>query len=184
MRAWHRAVFAAALVFVAALSSPAAQPPNVPSIVAAIEATYLYKFAAYVEWPKGTFSAPGEPLDLCIVGNPDFGALVARAAKGTTIDRHPIVVHDLAAPEPDVPCHIMYLAPAIRPTALDAAHGTSILTVTAKPRASRHKGIINFIIQNDHVRFEIDDAAAQENHLKLSSQLLALAINRQTNAGH
>lgn len=62
-------------------------------------------------------------------------------------------------------------------TALDAVRGQPVLTVTDLPPAAPHKGIINFVLQSNHVRFEIDGGEATRNGLRISSQLLALAVN-------
>jgi hypothetical protein len=45
----------------------------------------------------------------------------------------------------------------------------------ARPDARAH-GIINFVIEGNRVRFEIDLNAAAENHLLISSKLLNLAV--------
>jgi hypothetical protein len=40
-----------------------------------------------------------------------------------------------------------------------------------------HKGIVNFVIVDDRVRFEIDDAEAARRGLRISSKLLSLAVS-------
>jgi len=52
-----------------------------------------------------------------------------------------------------------------------------VLTVTDSMTDPRSKGIINFVIDNNRVRFEIDNRAAAENGLTISSKLLSLAIS-------
>jgi hypothetical protein len=42
-------------------------------------------------------------------------------------------------------------------------------------------GMINFVLEQDRVRFEVNLAAAEQHHLKLSSKLLAVA--RVVNVG-
>ncbi len=58
-------------------------------------------------------------------------------------------------------------------------HGP-VLTVTDLPAGAAHKGIINFVVEDNHVRFEIDNRAANESGLRISSQLMALAIGGRT----
>jgi hypothetical protein len=38
------------------------------------------------------------------------------------------------------------------------------------------RGVVNFVIKDRHVRFQIDSQAASENGLKMSSKLLSLAV--------
>ena len=53
----------------------------------AVKATYLYKFAPFVEWPAGAFRFPSDPLVICIVGTDAVGSLVDEAATGQTVAR-------------------------------------------------------------------------------------------------
>jgi hypothetical protein len=52
-----------------------------------------------------------------------------------------------------------------------------VLTVTDSARDEPARGIINFLIQNNRVRFEIDNGAAAESGLTISSKLLSLAVS-------
>ena len=38
------------------------------SLEYSVKATFLYKFASFVEWPAGTFSSDAAPFYLCVVG--------------------------------------------------------------------------------------------------------------------
>lgn len=183
MKGARRDAIALAAATILGIAHAMAAPSDVASLVAAIEATYLYKFAAYVDWPAGTFANATDPLGLCVVGDPTFADLVTRAAQGTKAGMHAIIVHGLTTAEPGAPCQIMYLAAAAAPALIGEVRGRPVLTVTGAPAASSSKGIINFAIENNHVRFEIDNQAALADHLKLSSQLLALAINARPGIG-
>jgi hypothetical protein len=55
--------------------------------------------------------------------------------------------------------------------------GTSVLTVTDAARTPNARGIIHFVVQNDRVRFHIDERAAARNGLSISSKLLSLALS-------
>jgi hypothetical protein len=144
----------------------------------AVKATYLYKFAPYVEWPDGSFHSPSEPLVLCVVGVDAVANLVDEAAQGQTVGGHAVTVRHIIEPKRDSGCHILYVAASPRDpaVALGIVRGTPVLTVTdARPDARAH-GIINFVIEGNRVRFEIDLNAAAENHLLISSKLLNLAV--------
>jgi hypothetical protein len=144
----------------------------------AVKATYLYKFAPYVEWPDGTFRSPSDPLVLCIAGVDAVGNLIDEAARGQTVAGHAVAVRHIIAPTRDSGCHILYVAASQRDraAALKIVRGSPVLTVTdAAPDAGAH-GIVNFVIEGNRVRFEIDLNAAAENHLVISSKLLNLAV--------
>ena len=146
----------------------------------AIKATYLVKFAGFVEWPAATFESPSGPINICIVGNPLAG-IPDRAAAGQAVGQHPLAVRHIAAATRGAGCHIMFSAGVSQQSvdqAIEATRGEPVLTVTEQPEGAAHKGIVNFVVQSGHVRFEIDDREAARDGLRISSQLLSLALNQ------
>jgi len=160
---------AAVLTFSAALSASA----SAASLELEIKATYLVKFGGFVVWPDSVFASPTSPLVICTAGPDPFDGALDRAASGQTVAGHPIEVRRIGAASSDAGCEMLFAGdPA-------GVHGP-VLTVTDLPAGAAHKGIINFVIADNHVRFEIDDRAAKEHGLRISSQLLALAVGGHT----
>jgi hypothetical protein len=146
----------------------------------AVKATYLHKFAPFVEWPEYLDEAAPGTFDLCIVGNDPFGGLIDRAVGGLAVGERPFAVRRFRTAVRDAGCRIMYIAssgPQAPADALDAVRGLPVLTVTDSARNARSKGIVNFMIREGRVRFEIDNDAAAENGIAVSSKLLDLAIS-------
>jgi len=143
-----------------------------------IKATYLVKFAGFIEWPSRLFAGPQSPLVLCIVGPDPFGSLLAEAATGESAGEHPITVRRLPSAAAVSGCQIVFAGGSADEVAaaLAAVAGKPILTVTDLPQATPIKGIINFAVRQGHVRFEIDNRAARHEGLRIDSQLLALAV--------
>jgi YfiR/HmsC-like len=177
-RAWRqawRALIAAVLVAAALASSALALEASEP----AIKAAYLYKFGFFVEWPQAAFAASDSPINLCIVGNDPFGTLLDDTVKGQKIGNRPISVHRMTSVSRDSGCHIAYLpdgAQSPSAQAVGALRGSDILTVTDAGTGGSPVGIINFVIKDNRVRFDIDDAAAASSGLVISSRLLSLAL--------
>lgn len=144
----------------------------------AVKAAYLYRLGFYVQWPSSAFSAPSSPVTVCISGDDPFGDVLDKAVSGQRINDRPVAVRRVKALGRDSGCHILYLGAAdaqrVAQT-LDAARGTPVLTVTDGARAPA-VGVVNFVLRDDRVRFEIDDEAAAQNQLALSSKLLKLAV--------
>jgi len=139
----------------------------------AVKAAYLTKFGIYVEWPD---MAPGTTLNLCVVGEDPFGKALDSAASGQQPGNRPLAVKRLKEITPESDCHIAYFSNAYPATlqAIDSLRGHPVLTVSD----SAGKGaIINFVLKENRVRFEIDEAAAEQNNLVLSAKLLGLALN-------
>jgi hypothetical protein len=168
------AALAALLLSVAAASAQ----DNVLAL--AIKATYLYKFASFVEWPPSVWQTSSSPVVLCVAGDDPFGSLLDEAVAGQRVGSHPIIVHRLPVVTRNSGCEILYVAGSPAQPVADAlavVRGTPVLTVTDSERNGGAKGIINFVILDNHVRFEIDNGAAAENGLAISSKLLSLAVH-------
>jgi hypothetical protein len=153
------------------------------SLEYAVKATFLYKFAGFVEWPAGSYEHESSPFHLCVVGTDPFGGrILENAVRGQRVGRHPIVLRRLANVEPGSGCHAMFVSGRGTAEALSAVRGTPTLTVTDSSFDAA-RGIIRFVIVDDRVNFEIDNVAAAGSHLVISSKLLALAHRVRSRAG-
>jgi hypothetical protein len=162
---------AATLVLSGAASAGCAQE----SLETAVKAAYLYKFAPFVVWP-GAAPGPGGPLVVCVVGSDPFGPVLDRAVAGQTVGDRPIVVRRLDVAAHDSPCHIAFLGGSRTQSVKEALiilHGAPVLTVTDEAGAA---GAVDFALIERRVRFRIDDQAAADAGLTISSKLLSLAI--------
>jgi hypothetical protein len=144
------------------------------SLEYAVKATYLYKFGIYVEWPHTSFTSPNSVLNLCIIGDDPFGATLDNAVNGQQVNGHPIAVRRIRTLTPDSGCHVLYVGEKQRSIpATEEMRALGVLTVSDVEGL----GIINFVIKDNRVRFNIDEEAASQNGLIISSKLLSLALN-------
>jgi hypothetical protein len=154
---------------------------DVNPLEASVKATYIYKFEAYVKWPPTAFASPSSPFILCIVSDDSFAAAVDKAVSGQQVGGRSFEVRRLAAAAPDAGCHVMFVGasgPQSVAQALDSVRGAPILTVTdATDNSSAPMGIVGFVVQDNKVRFRIDDGAASQNGVAISSELLKLALS-------
>ncbi len=177
---WALAVLLLATWAVACMPCHAAPSPDSDQLERAVKAAFLYKFQLYVVWPNRAFASATSPFNVCIVSGPPFGDLIDRVVQGQRYGEHPLVVVRAGSAVPDVQCHIMYIATQdtqITQQALAAAVGQPELTVTDGAEDGAPKGIINFRIVDDRVRFDIDNAAAVRGGLSISSKLLGVALS-------
>ncbi len=140
--------------------------PADPAIEYAVKAAYLTKFIPFITWPDtASFS-------ICVLGDDPFAGKLEQAANGTKLGDHPVHVRHVAAP--DASCQILFLSDAASAdAALEALRGKPVVTVTDS--GLKEHGVISFVIADNHVRFDIDDAAAAQSGLDISSKLLDLA---------
>lgn len=159
------------------MSASAALAEELPLEVA-IKATYLYKFAPFVQWPDEAFPTPTAPLRLCVLGNGPVDKVLDEVVAGQRVGQRSISVQRFRNARAAAGCHIVYVAgtnDGFVAATLAGLHGTPVLTVTDLPADARAHGVINFVIVGNHVRFDIDDTAASSNRLVISSKLLRLA---------
>lgn len=149
-----------------------------------VKAAFMVRFGDYVEWPAAAFASPSAQLVVCVVGEDSFGPALDQAAGSQQAQGRPILVRRLKAAKADSGCHIAFMGTgdaAHLGHQLDALRGAPVLTVT--DARSGGGGIVSFVVKDDRVRFEIDDEAAMQNGLTISSKLLALALNVRARKG-
>jgi uncharacterized protein DUF4154 len=142
-----------------------------------VKAAFLPRFARYVAWPGAALPAAGAPFQLCIVGRDPFGDMLDQAASTELIDGHGVVIRRMASADRIAGCQLAFVqgaAPTDTARLLLALRAQPILTIT-DGRAGPQRGMIHFTIVGGRVRFFIDEAAAAERGLSISSRLLALA---------
>src|SRR5579864_1970893 len=174
-------VFRVARWFVPALASTFLSGAA-PSLEWAAKAEYLFKLVSFVDWPQNAFGSPSDAFHLCVVGQNPFGGLLDQAGQGQSPAQRPVSILLLKAVGTDDHCQLMYVDgdPQFVAQSLAAVAGSPVLTVTNDQTTA--KGIVNFVLVQNRVRFEIDRAAALKNHLNVSSKLLDLAVAPKADA--
>jgi len=142
-----------------------------------VKAAYLFNFSRYVDWPADAFDAPEAPVNLCILGEPEFGGIVREAVEGRRSRGRPVRVVEPDEPSQAADCHIAFLPSAPREARfwLHALRGAATLTVGDGPGFLQRGGMVAFVMVDQTLRFEIDAAAVRRARLEISSRVLALA---------
>jgi hypothetical protein len=147
-----------------------------------IKAAYLYKFAAYVEWPEEVFAEPVTPLTIGVFGSRSLSDELRRITADRTVGGRPIAVRDIDDEEPLDGVHILFV-PETRTRELrrlaEVARANAVLVVTEVGNALEEGSVINFRAVDHRIRFEVSLEAADNSRLRLSSRLLAVAENVQ-----
>lgn len=150
-----------------------------------IKAGFIYNFANLVQWPSTSFSQADSPIVIAILGEDHFGSTLDRALQGKKIDGHTFVIKRLKSVSELVKSagnprefQILYVSASAMPhmtEAFQAVRGLPILTIGEAPGFAKNGGIINLVLQDNRVRFEVNVKAAKDADLNISSRLLALA---------
>jgi hypothetical protein len=143
-----------------------------------VKAAFLFNFAKFVDWPDGTYATPRAPFAICILGKDPFGSTLDELLSGKSMENHPVSILRLRDRTEGRHCQMVFVSSSeTRNYAeiIEALRGASVLIVGETDGFAASGGAIEFILEEDHVRFAINPEAARRAGLKCSSRLLALA---------
>jgi len=166
-----------AAVFLLMLSLPLdAQRSSAPEYQT--KASFLSKFPMFVEWPEGALPSGSAPFLLCVFGDFPFGTSLAESTRGTTPHAKRVEIRWVRKEQDLHTCHILFVSRSEQKRysrVLDAVRGQSVLTVGETAEFLDAGGIVSFAMQRETLQFEVNLVEANKAHLRISSQLLALA---------
>jgi len=166
------ALILVSLSFVAG-SLPAAEDADVESHV---KAAYIYNFARFVEWPA---RAGAGPVRIGVLGHGDLAPHLEEVVRGKSVNGRSIeVTHVSAASEGDC-CQILIIERSESKRLKDVTQALAVkpvLTVSDCGGGIRDGVIIGFRMVDESVRFQISQEAAERAGLRISSQLLKVAL--------
>ena len=142
------------------------------------KANFLAVFPKFVEWPEGAFPSAQAPLLICIFGNFSFGTSLAEQTRGAFIRGRQMEIRWVRNEEALRSCHILFVSRSEgkRYTRIfKAIQGASVLTVGETPDFMASGGAIDFLIEEERLQFAVNIGAANNAHLRISSNMLALA---------
>ena len=146
-----------------------------------IKAGFIYNFAKLVEWPATAFAQPDSPIVIGILGDDPFGATLDRIVADKKINGRGFAVKRLKWTR-DLKdlrdCNILFVSSSEKEhidSVVDAMKWLPILTIGDAPGFARRGGIMNFTLEDNKIRFEVNVEAAKHADLTISSRLLTLA---------
>jgi hypothetical protein len=173
---WVRPIALAAgcLLAVSSIAGEDARPTEYQ-----VKAEYLSNFGRFVKkWATRAQPAPDEPFELCVLGQDPFGPTLDAAVKGEDINGAPIAAKRVTRPQDALGCRVLFIGSTEEnqlPAILTALGTAPVLTVADIPDFVKRGGMIQFVLDGNRVKFEINNAAAQRAGLSLSSELLKVA---------
>ena len=143
-----------------------------------LKAVFLYNFAQFTEWPEDAFADEKSPITIGVLGTDPFGPALNDTIRGETVRGRPLVVEHYRRADEIKTCHILFVSQAeIRhwEDIVKGMKGKPILTVADADGASSSGAVIRFAVENNKVHFRINQDAARQANLTLSSRLLRVA---------
>ena len=149
-----------------------------------IKAAFIFNFAKFVEWPREALPPPSLPMVIGILGDNSFGADFQQAFAKKSINDHPLLVKEFRQAADVTNCHILFISSSVlnaweekeRREIMESLGRSNVLIIGDVPGFTEDGGMINFVKENNKIRFQINEPAAKKARLKISSKLLSLAV--------
>ena len=158
-----------------------------------VKAAFMYNFLKFVNWPKDKITQDNNQITIGIIGEDPFGP-AADIFKGKAVEDRKVVVKyfDSArqlkeTAEKDknnervrelIGCHLLFICPSEQKYVkdiIDIVGQRGVLTVGDSEKFIESGCIINFLLEDNKIRFDINLDAADKAGLEMRSQLLRLA---------
>ena len=143
-----------------------------------VEAAYLYNFGRFVEWPAKGTTAQTDSFTICVLGEDPFGQALDATLAGETIGNQRVVARRISSPQMSADCQILFISSSEANRLnkiIEALDKNAVLTVSDIPQFSQRRGMIQFVLEENRIRFEVNLTATQRAGLTLSSELLKVA---------
>jgi hypothetical protein len=150
-----------------------------------VKAAFLYNFIKFIEWPQNKVSDK-DTISICVIGeNPfkkAFGPIKDKQIgnKKIAIKLYKNLEELKTSDQIDNirKCHVLFICSSEKKQfkeIFNLIKGHSVLTVSDTEGFLDSGGMINFMIEEQKVCFEINNYSAKQAKLNLRSQLLRLA---------
>ena len=171
-------LFAVLSILIPTGHSPTAFGESDPSMEYRVKAAFIYNFAKFVTWPAEVFENDKTPFTIGVLGKDPFGNIMEQTVAGKTLKGRDIAVKRFGGIEEIKPCHILFVSSSeqARLSEFSAALEEAPVLTVGEMQGFLHKGgVVNFVVMEKNVRFEINLDNADSSGLKISSKLLSLA---------
>lgn len=159
----------------------------VPAREYQIKASLIFNFIHFIDWPPQQVANTSAPQNLrvCIVGPDRFGAATEKL-KNEIVNGLVVEVHSFQSPDVEdlKLCRVLFISKSQDVNSalvLSDLADQSILTIGESPDFLDQGGIINLLVENNRVVFDINRLNASRARLGISSKLLRVA--RHTREG-
>lgn len=143
-----------------------------------IKAAFLYNFIRYTTWPREAFQGKEQPIELLIVGEDPFGAVLESTFRDKSLHGRKVTFRRSAKVPDEIRAHLVFcngLSGARLTDLLARCKGSPILLIGDEEGLAERGACASFYIDDNKVRFAINVEAAKKNGLAISSELLKLA---------
>ena len=140
------------------------------------KALFLYNFTKYIEWPaklrQGDFV-------IGVLGNPTLAIELQTIAGKQKVGSQNIVIKNFNSADDLDNCHVLYLGHSksnLISNILTKLNGKNTLLITDKEGMALQGAGINYIMDGDRLKYEVNRPNIEKKGLVVSNALLALGV--------
>ena len=167
-----------ALAWLLATAFPAAAQSDLErALEHRVKAAFLYRFTEFVSWPDAAYARPDSPFVMVVAAPEALADSLRSITAGRAVAGRPIEVKRIGSGEAVPASQVVFIGGGDIARTRETMRGAPrhALVVTEADNALDYGSVINFVIQQDRVRFDISLEAAEKRGIRLSSRLLAVA---------
>jgi hypothetical protein len=143
-----------------------------------VKAAFIYNFAQFVDWPDTAFTTADAPFVVAVVGKDPFEGILEQVVAGKHVGARRVVVQHFDSADQIGACQILFV-PTTEDDSLSRivqkVQNSAVLTIGESEDFCSSGGFIRLFTEDNKVRFEINQEAAEQVGLRISSKLLKLA---------
>lgn len=150
-----------------------------------VKAVYLYNFGRFVDWSATLPAARIDSFSVCVIGHDPFGPALDSTLAGELIDQRKVVARRISRSQDAANCQILFISSSEDgrlKDILSLLDKLKVLTVSDMPHFSERGGMIQFVLEKDKIRFEVNLSNTERAGLNLSSELLKVAVAVKRNS--
>jgi len=143
-----------------------------------LKAAFVYNFSKFIEWPTNRLHGASTPFVVAVAGTSPCAAELGKIAKERKVNGRTIIVKTVQTPAEARDAQVLFVAASEDSRLkewLAGIHGAGVLSIGESERFSKEGGMINFLLEGEKIRFDLNIDQAEDTGLKISAQLQKLA---------
>jgi hypothetical protein len=140
-----------------------------------IKAAYIERITRFVEWPANEKLTSHDQFVIGVFGEDDFYDILNTVFKEKPIKEHKVKIIIIELPEQINTCNICYISSKAKSSLgkfINTANSSGVLLISETPGFSKTGVHINFYIEEEKLKFEINEKSMVSAGFKVSYLLL------------
>jgi hypothetical protein len=140
-----------------------------------IKAAYIERITRFVEWPANDSFHSREQFVIGVYDEDEFYHTLIEVFKEKLIKEHKVKIIQITSPEQIIGCNICYLskkAKSLISNFIDTANSSGILLISGSTGFCKAGVHINFYVEDEKLKFEINEKSMSSGGFKVSYLLM------------